>query len=240
MAVRDKKLPKSKIPELITLLKTKYGDTTTALAHENAFELLVATILSAQCTDKRVNMATPALFARYPTPQTLAAAKPDELEELIGSINFFRTKAKNLIAMARALVAEHGGKVPHTVDALLTLPGVARKTANVVLGTAFGVASGIVVDTHVVRLAQLLGLSAESEPPRIERDLMELIPQSEWILFGHMLIHHGREICVARRPRCEECVLNQLCPSAFIGQGRAKEPSLPSRSVRPRQHRARR
>lgn len=213
------KLPKSKIPELLRLLESKYGETTTALAHTSAFELIVATILSAQCTDKRVNLVTPDLFARYPTPAALAAAKLEEVEEIIRSTGFYHNKAKNIIAMARALVAEHGGQVPADMDALLALPGVARKTANVVLGTAFGIARGVVVDTHVARLAQLLGLTQASDPLRIERDLMALIPQQRWILFGHMLIHHGREVCIARRPRCEDCLLNRLCPSAFIAQG---------------------
>jgi endonuclease III len=211
-----KKLPKSKIPELLRLLEQRYGKAKVALVHEGAFELLVATILSAQCTDKRVNLVTPVLFGRFPSPEALAKAPIEEVEEIIRSTGFFHNKAKNIIAMSRALVEEHHGKVPRTMEALVALPGVARKTANVILGSAFGIASGIVVDTHVIRLSQLLGLTTASDPVQIERELMTLIPQEEWILFGHMLIHHGREICIARRPKCEECPLNKLCPSAFL------------------------
>jgi len=174
----------------------------------------VATILAAQCTDKRVNLVTPALFARYPTPAALAGAAQGEVETLIHSTGFFRAKAKNVIAMAKVLVAEHGGSVPASMDALVALPGVARKTANVVLGTAFGQNCGVVVDTHVLRLTRLLGLSQGTTPERVERDLMALIPQRQWTLFAHRLIHHGRTVCIARRPRCSACTLATLCPSA--------------------------
>ena len=214
-----KTLPKTTIPELLALLEARYGKVTTALAHENAFQLLVATVLSAQTTDKLVNSLTPALFTRYATPQALAAATPEEVEPYVRRTNFFRTKAKNLVAMAKALVEHHGGEVPRDMGALVALPGVARKTANVVLGSAYGIPSGIVVDTHVARLSLLLGLTAEIEPVKIERDLMALVPQDRWILFGHMLIHHGREICIARRPRCDACPVHRLCPSAFVAQG---------------------
>ncbi len=207
------------VAELIRLLKTRYGNVECALDHKNAYELVVATILSAQCTDKRVNMVTPELFRRYPTARELAAAQQADVEELVRTTGFFRNKAKNLIGMAKGLVARHDGEVPRSMDELLELPGVARKTANVVLGTAYGIAGGVVVDTHVARLTNLLGLTDESDPVRIERDLMKAVPERDWILFSHMLIHHGREICIANRPKCEACLLNQLCPSAFKAKG---------------------
>lgn len=212
-------LSKSKIPILIALLKSKYGEVTCALDHRNAFELIVATILSAQCTDKRVNMVTPTLFARYPMPEALAIARTDDVEEIVRSTGFYRNKAKNIIAMAQQLVAKHGSKVPRSMEELVELPGVARKTANVTLGVSFNIASGVVVDTHVARLSRLLGLTESDDPTRIEQDLMRLIPKNEWILFGHMLIHHGREVCIARRPKCDDCLLNGLCPSAFVAPG---------------------
>jgi endonuclease III len=215
-----KLLPRAKVPELIRLLKTRYGQVKCALDHENAFQLTVATILSAQTTDKRVNMVTPALFAKYPTVQDLARADLADVEELVHTTGFFRNKAKNIVGMAKAVVEKYGGEIPRTMDELLELPGVARKTANVVLGNIFAVADGVVVDTHVLRLSQLLGLTRHDEPVKVERDLMKLLPQDEWILFSHMLIHHGREICIANRPKCGECMLNKLCPSAFAAQGR--------------------
>jgi len=198
--------------EIIARLKSEFPDATTALEHHNPYELLVATILSAQCTDKRVNMVTPQVFGRYPDARALAQADQAELEELIRSTGFFRNKAKNLIECARGLVLRHGGKVPDSMEALVALGGVGRKTANVVLGNAFGKEEGVVVDTHVARLSGLLALSTHSDPVRIESDLMKLVPQHEWTLFPHLLILHGRATCVARRPRCSACVICELCP----------------------------
>lgn len=215
-AAKKRKKKSADVNEVIRLLKTRYANVTCALDHTNAFELTVATILSAQCTDKRVNMVTPALFKKYPTPQALADAKQDDVEELVRTTGFFRNKAKNIIGMAQALVREHQGEVPRDFEAMLELPGVARKTANVVLGTEFGIASGVVVDTHVARISKLLGLTEEDDPVKIERDLQTEVPKSEWILFSHMIIHLGREICIARRPKCAECMLNQICPSSQV------------------------
>ena len=180
--------------------------------HEDAYQLLVATILSAQCTDARVNMVTPALFHRYPDARAMAEADLDELQEIIRSTGFFRNKSKSLHGSARKLVDEFDGEVPTNMRDLLKLPGVARKTANVVLGTAYGIASGVVVDTHVGRLSRRLGLTHEKTPVKVEKDLMDLIPREEWINFAHRLIHHGRRVCQARRPRCEECAFADLCP----------------------------
>ena len=195
-------------------LRTAWPDARCALDHADAFQLLVATILSAQCTDARVNLVTPAFFARWPDAGALAAARTGEVEEVIRSTGFFRTKARNLVAMAQALVADHGGAVPGSMESLRILPGVGRKTANVVLGNAFGREEGIAVDTHVTRLAGLLRLTRETDPGRIERDLMALIPREDWTLVSHLLITHGRAVCIARRPRCGECLLADLCPSA--------------------------
>ena len=197
-------------------LKKEYPDARCALDHGDAYQLLVATILSAQCTDARVNLVTPALFARYPKAQVLAAADPAEVEELIRSTGFFRNKTKSLIGMARALVAGHGGEVPRTMEELRVLPGVGRKTANVVLGNAYGINEGVTVDTHVTRLSRLLGLTRHDDPVKIEQDLMQLFPQEEWALLSHLLIFHGRQVCIARRPRCPACVLADLCPSAGV------------------------
>ena len=185
------------------------------LDRRNPFELLCATILSAQCTDERVNLVTPALFARFPTPAALATAPAPVIEDMIRSTGFFRNKAKSLLGAARLLCEKWAGEVPRSMDELLELPGVARKTANVVLGTAFGIAAGVVVDTHVVRLAGRLGLSRETVPEKIERDLMDLIPRARWILFSHQLIWHGRRICHARKPDCDHCPLAPHCPTAF-------------------------
>lgn len=197
---------------IVAVLKRSYPDAQCALQHGNAFQLLVATILSAQCTDERVNQVTPRLFQKYPTPQTLARAAQADVEKLIQSCGFYRNKATNLRGMARALVAEHGGQLPRDVDSLTKLPGVGRKTANVLLGTAFGIATGVVVDTHVKRISRLLGLTNSANPEAIERDLMAILPRKEWVNFSHRLIHHGRAICIARRPRCAECPLLKLCP----------------------------
>jgi len=196
-------------------LAAHYPDARCALDFRTPFQLLIATILSAQCTDKRVNMVTPALFARYPTPSSLAAAEPEELQEIIKSTGFFRNKAKSLIGMAAAL-SGHGDEVPPTMDALVALPGVGRKTANVILGNAFGRNDGVVVDTHVGRVAHRLGLTRHTEPVNIEHDLMKLIAQEDWTMLSHLLIEHGRQICAARRPRCEICFLNDLCPSSLV------------------------
>jgi endonuclease-3 len=192
-------------------LADAYPDAWCALRHENAWQLLVATILSAQCTDERVNMVTPKLFARYPTPKALAAAEPAELETLIHSTGFFRQKAKSLLGVAAATAEDHGGELPRDLDVLVTLPGIGRKTANVVLGTAYGVPS-IVVDTHVRRVANRLDLTREDDPTKIEMDLRSLLPPASWTHFTHRLIHHGRRVCHARKPRCEECPLAPLCP----------------------------
>lgn len=197
-------------------LAKAYPDARCALDHRNPYELLVATILSAQCTDARVNMVTPKLFARYPTPRTLAVAKQADVETLIQSTGFFRNKAKNLIGMAQALVAEHDGEVPRTMDELRRLPGVGRKTANVILGNAYGINEGVTVDTHVTRLSRLLGFTAHTDAEKIERDLMPLFPRRRWTDLSHFLIMHGRGVCIARRPRCGECPLAELCPSARL------------------------
>lgn len=207
---------KLRAPVILERLKRTYPEARTALDHRDAFELLVATILSAQTTDVRVNLVTPALFARYPSPAALARARPGDVEEIIKSTGFFRNKARSIIGMAQGLVADFEGEVPRTMDQLLTLPGVGRKTANVVLGNAFGINDGIVVDTHVARLSKLLGLTRQTDPAKIERALMRLFPREDWALLSHLLIFHGRQVCIARRPRCGECVLSDLCPSARL------------------------
>lgn len=207
-------IPKAKVRRQLALLAVAYPDARCALHYRNAFELLTATILSAQCTDVRVNLTTPALFARFPTPQDLAAADLGELEVLLGSINFFRTKAKNVRGMAQRLVEAHGGTVPQSVAELILLPGVARKTANVVLGEVYGLSEGVVVDTHVIRLAQRLGLTRATEATRIERDLMQVWPREQWIDASTRVIHHGRAVCNARAPKCGACSLQPACPSA--------------------------
>jgi endonuclease-3 len=198
--------------KIVRLLQQTYPDVSCALQHADAYQLVVATILSAQCTDKRVNMVTPALFEKYPGPADLAAARQTDVERLIRSTGFFRNKAKSLIGMARGLVDKHNGEVPRTLDELVHLPGVGRKTANVVLGTAFGIPSGVVVDTHVERISKLLGLTTGKNAVKIEQDLMQVLPKKEWINFSHRLIHHGRRICIARRPKCPECPLLNVCP----------------------------
>ncbi len=222
-------MPKAKISrdqlrtraqKIVRSLKRSYPDAFCALEHHNSYQLLVATILSAQCTDARVNMVTPELFRRFPDTASLARAEPAELESLIRSTGFFRAKARNLLAMAGQVVATHDGTIPDDLDALTALPGVGRKTANVVLGTAFGIASGVVVDTHVKRIARRLGLTEGRTPEQIERDLMELIPRKEWVDFSHRLIHHGRKVCLARSPRCEGCALESLCPKIGVPAAR--------------------
>ena len=182
-----------------------------ALHHSNAFQLLVATILSAQCTDERVNKVTPALFAKYPTPQDFAALKPEVLQEDIRSTGFFRNKAKSIVGAAKRIVDDFGGEVPRTIEQMLSLPGVARKTANVVLGTGFGIPSGVVVDTHVFRVTRRLRLTTAATPEKVEQDLMKLVRQDRWISFGHQVIWFGRRICQARRPLCHSCPLEPIC-----------------------------
>lgn len=203
-------------PLILERLRAAYPDARTALDHTNPYQLLTATILSAQTTDVRVNLVTPALFARYPDPFALARARQSDVEELIQSTGFFRNKAKSIIGMAQALVAEHGGEVPRTMEALVGLPGVGRKTANVVLGNAFGVNEGVVVDTHVTRLSLRLGFTRHADPVKIEQVLMRLFPRESWALLSHLLIFHGRRVCIARKPKCPECVVADLCPSARL------------------------
>jgi endonuclease-3 len=198
------------------ILRETYPEAKCALDHRDPFELLVATVLSAQCTDARVNKVTPALFSTYPTPQAMAAAPIEALEALVRTTGFFRNKAKNLSGAARRLTEAYGGKVPSAMEDLLTLPGVARKTANVVRGTAYGLADGVVVDTHVHRLARRLGWSDGKTPAHVERDLMALFPKETWIDLAHLLIHHGRRLCTARKPKCHECPLSRLCPSSLV------------------------
>jgi len=207
---------KARVRKIIARLKREYPDATSALHHSNALELVVATILSAQCTDARVNMVTPHLFAKYRTAADYAAADPRVLEKEIQSTGFFRNKTKSIIGMAQALVERHGGEVPQTMDELTALPGVGRKTANVILGTWFKKNEGVVVDTHVHRLSKLLGLTRQDDPVKIEQELMEIVPRDDWTWFSHTLILHGRAVCIARRPKCAECVINRLCPSSQV------------------------
>lgn len=209
-----KKLERATI--IVALLKQEYPDAHCELDYRTPYELLVATILSAQCTDARVNLVTPALFSRYPTPGRLATARQEDVEDLIRSTGFFRNKAKSLIGMAQALTASHEGLVPKTMEDLQVLPGVGRKTANVILGNAYGLNEGITVDTHVARLSTLLGLTRQTTPEKIERELMKLVPREDWTVFSHLVIWHGRRVCIARRPKCGECVLNQVCPSSLV------------------------
>ncbi len=205
---------RARLERILKGLDELYPNVTCALEHSNPWQLLVATILSAQCTDKRVNMVTPGLFRKYPTIQDFANASQDELAQDIRSTGFFNNKAKSVSGAARKILGDFGGDVPREIDKLLTVPGAARKTANVVLGTAFGIASGVVVDTHVQRIAQRLDLTKESDPVKIEKDLMQTIPREKWILFSHQIIHHGRALCVARKPKCAECRLSALCNAA--------------------------
>jgi endonuclease-3 len=203
-----------RIREILKRLDQTYPGVTCALHHKNAWELLVATILSAQCTDERVNKTTPELFAKYPTPADFARLQPEQLEPDIRSTGFFRNKSKSVVGAAKKIVSDFGGQVPDTMDALLTLPGVARKTANVVLGTWFGKADGVVVDTHVYRIARRLELTTQTDAAKIEQDLMRAVPREKWILFAHQLIWHGRRLCVARAPKCADCPLESLCHAA--------------------------
>jgi endonuclease-3 len=207
---------KKRTAEIIKRLKREYPDAHCALVHSNAFELLVATILSAQCTDERINIVTANLFRKYRNPQDYLKVAQEELEKDIRSTGFFRNKAKNIQGACQKITEQFGGEIPQTMDELLTLNGVARKTANVVLGNAFGIASGVVVDTHVSRLSQRLGLTENVLPEKIENDLEELVPQKNWIMFPHWLIFHGRKICQARKPRCGECPLEDICPQIGV------------------------
>jgi endonuclease III len=203
----------ARVRAILKKLDEAYPAATCELKHENAWQLLVATILSAQSTDVTVNQVTPALFRKYPTPEALAYANPSEVEQEIHSTGFFRNKTKSIMGASKKIVEEFRGEVPRTMEEILTLPGVARKTANVVLGTAFGIASGVVVDTHVMRLTQRLDLTKNTDPKKIEQDLMQVIPRDKWILFAHQLIWHGRRVCHARKPKCIECNLDALCYS---------------------------
>jgi endonuclease III len=211
-ATRDSTNPQ-RVAAILDILAQTYPGVVCALNHKNAWELTVATILSAQCTDVRVNLVTPKLFKAFPTPKAMAAASLPELEELIRTTGFFRNKAKSIQGAARVVTEKFGGKVPQTMEEILTLPGVARKTGNVVLGSWFKIAVGVVVDTHVMRLSRRLELTKETSPEKVERDLMKIIPQDRWIAFSHELIHHGRQICVARKPKCVDCTLEKICNS---------------------------
>jgi endonuclease-3 len=220
---------KVRIAKILAELDRMYPGVTCALHHSNPWELLVATILSAQCTDKRVNEVTPGLFRKYPSIRAFASVSQDELAQDIRSTGFFNNKAKSVIGAAQKILSEFGGEVPREMEQLLTVPGAARKTANVVLGTAFGIATGVVVDTHVQRIARRLDLTKETDPGKIEKDLMRSIPQERWILFSHQIIHHGRALCVARNPRCAECGLNPLC---YAPDKTAGPPAKPARKTK--------
>jgi endonuclease-3 len=202
-----------RVAAILQKLDEAYPDATCELKHENAFQLLIATILSAQCTDVRVNQVTKQLFQKYKTPQDFAVASPAELEQEIRPTGFFRNKTKSIMGASKAIVENYRGLVPRTMEEILQLPGVARKTANVVLGTAYGIASGVVVDTHVQRLSNRLDLTRNHDPKKIEQDLMAIIPKEKWIIFSHQLIWHGRRVCIARKPRCIDCNLERLCYS---------------------------
>ena len=208
-----KPLAKERVAVILDILAKTYPNVVCALSHRNAWELTIATILSAQCTDVRVNIVTPALFKAFPTPKAMASASLPELEELIRTTGFFRNKAKSIKGASQAVVEQFGGKVPQTMEEILKLPGVARKTGNVVLGSWYGIAVGVVVDTHVLRLSGRLELTKNTTPEKVEQDLMKIIPQDHWIQFSHELIHHGRQVCIARNPRCADCPLEALCNS---------------------------
>ena len=209
------KAKRERAATVVQHLRQAYPEAKCALEHDDPFQLLVATILSAQCTDVRVNMTTPALFKRYPTPRDLAAAKPEDVQAMIKPTGFFNNKTKSIQGAARTIELEFNGRVPDTMPELLTLPGVARKTANVVLGTAYGKNEGVVVDTHVARIAKRLGLTKETDPTKIEQDLMALVPRAEWTIFAHTVIFHGRLCCYAIKPQCGRCPVSEMCPSAF-------------------------
>jgi endonuclease-3 len=210
---------KKRVREIIRKLKRAYPDAKCSLHHSNPFELLIATILSAQCTDERVNIVTADLFRKYRKPEDYLKVSPRELEKDIRTTGFFRNKTKSIQGTAKLLTEQYAGQVPQTMDELLELPGVARKTANVVLGNAFGIKSGVVVDTHVTRLSHRLGLTQQKTAEKIEVDLIEIVPKKDWVIFPHLLIAHGRKICRARNPLCAECVLEKLCPSSYLKTG---------------------
>ena len=210
---------KQRTRKIISVLKRAYPDAKCALNHSNAFELLIATILSAQCTDTRVNIVTADLFRKYRKPEDYLKVLPITLQKEIRTTGFFRNKAKSIQGASKMLTEKYKGRVPQTMDEMLELPGVARKTANVVLGNAFGVLSGVVVDTHVTRLSRRLALTVQKQPEKIEKDLIELIPKKDWVIFSHLLIFHGRNICKARTPLCAECVVEKFCPSSFLKTG---------------------
>jgi endonuclease III len=216
MARESKSRKRERAARIFDRLRDEYPDAHCALEHRNAYELTVATVLSAQCTDERVNLVTPELFRDYPDPESLAGARQEQVEKLVHSTGFFRNKAKNLIGMADAVVERHGGEIPQTMEELVALPGVGRKTANVILGNAFGIDEGVVVDTHVKRIAARLGLTKETSPVQVERDLVEIFPRDRWTLLSHLFIFHGRAVCVARKPRCEICPVSDLCPSSRV------------------------
>ena len=223
----------AQVTSTIKKLRSAYPAARCALGHANPLQLLVATILSAQCTDERVNMVTPALFARYPDARAFAGAKISTLESMVHSTGFYRSKARHIQAASRQIIAEHGGEVPQEMDALLALPGVARKTANVVRAEAFGIATGVVVDTHVRRISQRLGWSGHTDPVKIEQDLIRLIPKRHWLDISHLLIFHGRAICTARKPDCNHCPLARLCPSAATtAQGPLPAPSAKQKLIK--------
>jgi endonuclease III len=228
----DPQVSSERVAELSARLAALWPNAVVELDHGNAYQLLVATILSAQSTDKLINTVTPALFARYPDPAALARADHSELEPMIFSTGFYRMKARNLIAMAQRVVERHGGEVPDTMAGLVDLPGVARKTANVVLGSVFGKNEGVVVDTHVARLAPRLGLTAQSDPQKIEEDLMRLVPRDQWSTFAQRVIWHGRRVCHAKKPDCEHCTLAPLCPSAFVAGAAPVKPAGRNGGVR--------
>jgi len=208
---RTKSEKQARLQRILDILDEVYPNVTCALHHSNAWELLVATILSAQCTDERVNKVTPGLFRKYPTIRDFAAVKPEVLAQDIRSTGFFNNKAKSVVGAAKTLLRDFNGEIPRGIDKLLTVPGAARKTANVVLGTAFGIASGVVVDTHVTRISNRLDLTREDNAVKIERDLIDVLPKDKWIAFSHQIIHFGRETCVARKPRCANCRMSELC-----------------------------
>jgi endonuclease III len=219
MSKRDAAQLKDRAKKIVSLLKRAYPDAECSLKHSNAFELLIATILSAQCTDQRVNIVTADLFRKYRQPEDYLKVSEKELQNDIRTTGFFRNKTKSIRGTARALIEQHGGQVPKSMDELLELPGVARKTANVVLGNAFGIKAGVVVDTHVTRLSHRLALSEQKTAEKIELELIEIVPRKDWVIFPHLLIHHGRKICKARSPLCAECVVEKLCPSSSLKTG---------------------
>ena len=212
------KAEKQHAAKILRRLKKGYPHAECALDHETPFQLLIATILSAQCTDERVNIVTAGLFAEYPTPDQLAKAPIKKIESLVQSAGFYRNKAKNIKACSQALVENHGGCVPRELSALVQLAGVGRKTANVVLGTAFGIPSGVVVDTHVGRISRRLGVTDQKDPVKVELDLMRCLPKSEWVMYSHRMIHHGRQVCKARRPICDGCLMDDICPRIGVSE----------------------